>query len=55
MQGNQSQMPPKPTKPTIEYTPTGDGGFCLDRINASKLGTYIMQLEDGYDGGEGNY
>lgn len=42
-------MPPKPTKPKIDYMPTKNGGFCLDAYNASKLGVYIQKLEHGYE------
>ena len=40
------QMPQKkPTKPTIQIQKQVDGGICLDRDNAAKLGEYIMDLE----------
>ena len=39
-------QPTKPTKPTLEVKAQPDGGFCLDRENASKLGAYILELEN---------
>jgi hypothetical protein len=40
------QMPQKkPTKPTIQIQKQVDGGICLDRDNAAKLGEYIIELE----------
>jgi hypothetical protein len=44
-----SQMPPKPTKPTIDILPRDGGGMCLDRENTIRLGDYILQLESGYE------
>jgi len=35
-----------PTKPMLDVTVTDDGGFCLDRENAAKLGAYILELEN---------
>jgi hypothetical protein len=35
----------KPTKPTLKIEPRSDGGFCVDKDNASKLGIYILELE----------
>jgi hypothetical protein len=43
------EMPTKPTKPTIQVQPLPDGGISLDRENATKLGSYILDLESGYD------
>lgn len=34
------------TKPTLEVQTRTDGGICLDKENASKLGAYIQQLEE---------
>ena len=40
------QMPQKKlTKPTIQIQKQVDGGICLDRDNAAKLGEYIIELE----------
>lgn len=36
----------KPTKPTLQIIKRDDGGLCLDRENASKLGAYILELEN---------
>ena len=38
----------KPTKPTLNILPQKEGGICLDRENSIKLGTYILELEQGY-------
>lgn len=38
-------QPTKPTKPTLVINAQPDGGFCVDKENAAKLGTYILQLE----------
>jgi len=35
----------KPTKPTLQINAQSDGGICLDRYNAIKLGEYILELE----------
>ncbi|CAB5212600.1 hypothetical protein UFOVP194_33 [uncultured Caudovirales phage] len=35
----------KPTKPILKIEQRADGGFCVDRENASKLGDYILELE----------
>ena len=35
----------KPTKPTLQITPQNDGGICLNRESAAKLGAYILELE----------
>jgi hypothetical protein len=35
----------KPTKPTLQIQKQVDGGICLDRGNAEKLGAYIIELE----------
>lgn len=35
----------KPTKPTLQIQKQIDGGICLDRDNAAKLGEYIIDLE----------
>ena len=35
----------RPTKPTLQIIPRNDGGICLDRENAAKLGAYIIELE----------
>ena len=39
------QVKPKPTKPTLIIQPN-NGGICLDKVNAVKLGTYILELEN---------
>ena len=39
----------KPTKPILVITPERSGGICLDKANAVELGTYIIELERGYD------
>lgn len=39
----------KPTKPHLQVIPQNDGGICLNRDNAEKLGKYILDLERGYD------
>lgn len=36
----------KPTKPTLQIIKRDDGGLCLDREDASKLGAYILELEN---------
>lgn len=36
----------KPSKPTLTIIKRDDGGICLDKENASKLGTYILELEN---------
>ena len=35
----------RPTKPALQVIPQSDGGICLNRENAVKLGTYILELE----------
>lgn len=37
----------RPTKPTLQIE-SYNGGICLDKDNASKLGIYILELENGY-------
>lgn len=39
------QTKPKPAKPTLIIQPN-KGGICLDKENAVKLGTYILELEN---------
>lgn len=42
------QMPQtqiKPTKPTLQIQKQIDGGICLDKDNAARLGEYILELE----------
>lgn len=39
-------QPTRPTKPTLEVKAQPDGGICLDRANAAKLGAYILELEN---------
>lgn len=34
-----------PTKPTLTIQKQTDGGICLDKTNAAKLGEYILELE----------
>ena len=34
-----------PTKPTLNVIERDDGGICLDREDAAKLGHYILELE----------
>lgn len=34
-----------PTKPTLQIKPQTDGGICLNRDDAIKLGEYILELE----------
>lgn len=41
-----NHQPTKPTKPTLEVKAQPDGGICLDRANAAKLGAYILELEN---------
>lgn len=36
----------KPTKPKLTISKQPDGGMCLDKENATKLGTYILELEN---------
>lgn len=36
---------PLPVKPKIDVMVLPDGGMCLDRENAEKLGAYIINLE----------
>lgn len=36
----------KPTKPKLIILRHTDGGICLDKENATKLGTYILELEN---------
>jgi len=43
--GQVSTKPPVP-KPTLVVTSSPDGGICLDKENAIKLGGYILQLEE---------
>lgn len=40
-----NQPRPKPTKPTL-IIQQNNGGICLDKENAVKLGTYILELEN---------
>ena len=42
------QMPIKPPKPALKTIARADGGVCFDREDSVKLGSYIMQLENGY-------
>jgi hypothetical protein len=35
----------RPTKPALQVIPQSDGGICLNRDNAAKLGAYILELE----------
>lgn len=39
------QIPTKPTKPTLQIQKQIDGGICLTKDNAAKLGEYILELE----------
>jgi hypothetical protein len=39
------QIPIKPTKPTLQIQKQIDGGICLSKDNAAKLGEYILELE----------
>ncbi len=41
-------MPDKPTRPTLVRS-SDDSRLCYDMENAAKLGTYIIELERGYD------
>lgn len=41
-------MPTKPPKPMMVIIERSDGGICLDRADAVKLGRYIQDLEAGY-------
>lgn len=34
-----------PANPSVTIEPNGDGGFCVDQNNGSKLGAYIQDLE----------
>jgi hypothetical protein len=43
------KLPTRPPKPTLTIEPRGDGGICLDRVNAILLGEYIQALEAGYE------
>lgn len=36
----------KPTRPTLKIEPYSNGGMCLDKENARKLGVYIWELEN---------
>ena len=38
----------RPTKPTLKIQPN-NGGICLDKENAQKLGAYILELENNFD------
>lgn len=40
-----AEKQPAPTKPTLTVEVRSDGGMCLDRENAEKLGVYILELE----------
>lgn len=42
-------MPPKPIKPTLEFTAGPDNGICLDGENTYLLLDYIWRLEEGYE------
>ena len=44
----QSDMPSKPTRPTITSVTETDAGVCLARDDMSALLTYIIELESGY-------
>lgn len=44
----QNIKPLKPTKPTLTIQ-QNNGGICLDKDNAAKLGVYILELESGYE------
>ena len=47
-QGLHSQVSTKPPvpKPVLVVMPNPEGGICLDKENAIKLGGYILQLEE---------
>lgn len=47
--GCASQARIKPPTPALKIIPRSDGGVCMDRANAIKLGTYIIELEAGYE------
>lgn len=40
-----NQAKPNPPKPTLLIKKLEDGGICLDKENATKLGKYIIDLE----------
>ena len=44
----QSEMPSKPTRPTITIVNEQDGNVCLARDDMSALLSYIIELESGY-------
>jgi hypothetical protein len=41
----QTQQTLQPTKPHLTIQKQADGGICLDKDNAAKLGVYILELE----------
>ena len=43
-----SEMPNKPTRPTITSVTEQDGNVCLARDDMSALLGYIIELESGY-------
>ena len=38
----------KPSRPTLKVNKLSDGGISLDKQNATELGKYILNLEQGY-------
>lgn len=42
------QMPPLPTKPTLDVIQNADGGMTLNRDDTEELGIYILELERGF-------
>lgn len=41
------QLPP--IKPQLSVSASSDGGICMDRESAIRLGEYILSLEQGYE------
>lgn len=39
------ELPKQPTKPRLEVLELPDGGICLNRENAGRLGQYVIDLE----------
>jgi hypothetical protein len=39
----------KPSRPTLKVNKLSDGGISLDKQNATELGKYILNLEQGYN------
>ena len=39
------ELPKQPTKPRLDVLELPDGGICLNRDNAERLGRYVIDLE----------